>query len=477
MRKVRYVLWVSFLFFYYKSSVLFVLHVEAFNALSGETPPQFRIVLDFVRSLQKSWRLLYPACHMQTTQGPCFSMQTDLITAECCVRGSEPRPLESCYQCAARRYSSCFNSSPYVPSDPSRLTWQDSSFAFSICCQLGHTFCFVCLSCCFCFLKQLSSLATPTLVSTLTAWLPPHPATPSTFLSVWEQSSTSSTNNNSDLPQPCSTPANLPKASSLSSSPVLHQHFFAGLCFSSKAAALMPPARLWLVVLRLRHIVNNYRPIVFLAKTPAVLKRRRGILVDSFTEKIWALLFSSCILFWAQMWSSVPQIWSKSVENSRVWFLFTSSKQIKGSYPKIYCCSDSGFSKILAATSSEKKVKKKSTNEKPVSPSQPPSLPKTFQWLAFLQFLCNFPTLICFFPIVNNPFGFRLNWTAPKFTCNKPGLLCFSSHQSLDKLWPPVRPSRSKRLHTKQPRVSGPLKKDGGGGLQLFTNQLPPSLF
>lgn len=59
----------------------------------------------------------------------------------------------SCYQCGARRYSSCFNSAPYVPLDPSQLTWCESNSSFFIFCQLGHTFCFVCLSYCFSFQK------------------------------------------------------------------------------------------------------------------------------------------------------------------------------------------------------------------------------------------------------------------------------------------------------------------------------------
>lgn len=180
---------------------------------------------------------------MQTTQGPCFSMQTGLITAECCVRGSEPRPLESCYQCAARRYSSCFNSSPYVPSDPSRLTWQDSSFPFSICCQLGHTFCFVCLSCCFSFLKQLSPHWQ------LFQWFLPlehHCPPPLHSLSCQcENKGAAQT-----ITPTCFSPsAHLQISPSflfvlLSSSPVLHLHFFTGLCFSSRAAALMPLAQL-----------------------------------------------------------------------------------------------------------------------------------------------------------------------------------------------------------------------------------------
>lgn len=60
----------------------------------------------------------------------------------------------SCYQCRDRRYSSCFNCAPYVPLDPSQLTWcEQNHSSFFIPCQLGHTFCFVCLSCCFSFQK------------------------------------------------------------------------------------------------------------------------------------------------------------------------------------------------------------------------------------------------------------------------------------------------------------------------------------
>lgn len=113
--------------------------------------------------------------------------------------------------------------------------------------------------------------------------------------------------------------------------------------------------------------------------------------MGSFMEKIWALLCSSCSLLGAQI-CSVPQIWSKSVENSQVWFQFTFSERTKSNYPKTSCSSDSGFSEVLAEASSDQKVKKKSTNKKPVRPSHAPTFITSFFPFS-LHHLC--PNLFC----------------------------------------------------------------------------------
>ncbi len=82
----------------------------------------------------------------------------------------------SCYQCRARRYSSCFNSAPYVPLDPSQLTWCESNFFHILPAWAYSLLCLFVLLLFFPEIGLLSLLATLKAVSSLRcirAWLSP----------------------------------------------------------------------------------------------------------------------------------------------------------------------------------------------------------------------------------------------------------------------------------------------------------------
>lgn len=122
--------------------------------------------------------------------------------------------LVSLFLCRARRYDSCSNSAPQVPfwSKSAHLVWI-KPLIFFIFCQ--HTFCFVC--------PVAFSLPEIELLSRYWQLSRQHLASgvfvpPVILLSVWEQSS-SSASDNAGQPQTCSTPTNLPKAPPFSLSP------------------------------------------------------------------------------------------------------------------------------------------------------------------------------------------------------------------------------------------------------------------
>ena len=99
--------------------------------------PQLCRFLDVVHHLTEGCYLLQRASHSarhaickrhEAHAFTCLPDRTDLTTVERSVRRSASRPhCASCYQRGARRHSSCFNSPPYVPLDPSQLTWSEPS--------------------------------------------------------------------------------------------------------------------------------------------------------------------------------------------------------------------------------------------------------------------------------------------------------------------------------------------------------------
>lgn len=106
--------------------------------------------------------------HMQTTQSTCFSFlpdRPDLITVECSVHSSVPRPWESLAISAGPDGTAAVLILPLMSpliqlSSPgeNQATLFFFFFFNLIFCQLGSTFCFVCLSYRFSFQKHDSSL-------------------------------------------------------------------------------------------------------------------------------------------------------------------------------------------------------------------------------------------------------------------------------------------------------------------------------
>lgn len=92
----------------------------------------------------------------------------------------------SCYQRRARRHSSCFNTAPYVPVDPTQLTWWESSHSFFLIFFLFNIlpawkYFLLCLFVLSLFLPEtrlLSPLATLKAVPTLSTGVLEHDCSP-----------------------------------------------------------------------------------------------------------------------------------------------------------------------------------------------------------------------------------------------------------------------------------------------------------